>query len=154
GSGRDGAGFQDRPAAQSCRAFRQFAICFRVVGLAHLIASHDASSCYRKPRVCPVGLARGNAGSGARTDTRPLSSWHAPGRAPTAIRDVGDEHVSQPIRWSSFDTVDDIVDAFDDLAPLILRECSLRHIDFGDWHTELLCNIHSDTMPRNAMYVN
>jgi len=32
----------------------------------------------------------------------------------------------------------DIVDAFDDLAPLILRERSFRRIDFGDWHTELL----------------
>ena len=36
-----------------------------------------------------------------------------------------------------FDAIDDIVDAFDDLAPLIRRERAFGDVDFGDRHETL-----------------
>jgi hypothetical protein len=57
---------------------------------------------------------------------------------PISGRDFIDQHVCRRVSWHLSDRNDDIVDSFDDLAPLILRERPFRHIDFGDWHTELL----------------
>src|SRR5713226_2661547 len=57
---------------------------------------------------------------------------------PISGRDFIDQHVCRRVSWHLSDGNYDIVDAFDDLAPLILRERSFRYIDFGNWHAELL----------------
>jgi hypothetical protein len=53
-----------------------------------------------------------------------------------AGRDLVDQHVCLSIGWPFFDAIDDVVDAFDDLAPLIQGECSFGYIDFGDRHDD------------------
>ena len=55
-----------------------------------------------------------------------------------AWRDIVDQHVCQPVGWPLFDTIDDIMNAFDDLATLIRRERTFGYIDFGNRHEALL----------------
>src|SRR5215469_5193430 len=60
------------------------------------------------------------------------------GIAPIAGRNLIDEHVCLPIGWPFFDAIDDIVDAFDDLTPLIERERPFGYVDLGDRHDSSL----------------
>src|SRR5262245_28014458 len=56
--------------------------------------------------------------------------------APIPGRDVVDQDIGQRFRRALLDTIDHLVDALDDLPPLLRRERTLRYVDFGDRHME------------------
>src|SRR5262249_29970984 len=70
--------------------------------------------------------------------------------APIFGEDFVDDHIGRGLRvgWALFDTVDRLVDAFNDYASLLWRQRACRHINSGGRHPILrFPMIHSYPMP-------